>query len=120
MHDTGCDNFREKLKSFIEDNSLGGAGKPNLSIRRTTEWVNEALGLQKDETYSQRTVGDWMPFLGFDIVLVKKTLYVDGHVREERFGKQLDNLVPKLLTIDDVVIMTILWTFNPTLRPRKF
>ncbi|KAF4695818.1 hypothetical protein FOZ60_003414 [Perkinsus olseni] len=72
-----------------------------------TDWVNETLGLEKDEAYSERTVGDWMHFLGFDIVLVKKTLYVDGHEREdvvsdrERFGKQLDKLEPKLLTIDD-------------------
>ncbi|KAF4731620.1 hypothetical protein FOZ62_013847 [Perkinsus olseni] len=105
--DAGYEDFRDRLKSFIRENSLGGSGKPNLTIKRVAGWVNEDLGLTNEDGYSERTVGDWMHYLGFDIVLVKKTLYVDGHEREdvvadrERFGKQLDDLRPKLLTIDD-------------------
>ncbi|KAF4647126.1 hypothetical protein FOL47_005052, partial [Perkinsus chesapeaki] len=107
IHDPSYEDFRNKLRSFIKDHSLGTAGTPNLTIKKVTEWVNEYLGLQDDDGYSERTVGGWMHYLGFGLVIVKKTLYIDGHEREdviadrERLGRQLDELKPKLLTIDD-------------------
>ncbi|KAF4701499.1 hypothetical protein FOZ62_000378, partial [Perkinsus olseni] len=52
-------------------------------------------------------VGRWLEALDFKLVQVKKTLYVDGHERPDvvadraRLAKQLDELKPLILTVDD-------------------
>ncbi|KAF4648088.1 hypothetical protein FOL46_003355, partial [Perkinsus olseni] len=87
--------------------AVGKGGKPNLTVKDIARWINNELCLGEDDGYSERTVSRWLEALDFKLVQVKKTLYVDGHERPDvvadraRLAKQLDEMKPLLLTVDD-------------------
>ncbi len=91
----------------MKENAIGGSGKPRLTIKALARWVNEKLNLEGDLQYSEHTICEWMHFLGFNVEMVCKALYVDGHERadvvadRQRFARELEEITPHLLTIDD-------------------
>ncbi|KAF4647274.1 hypothetical protein FOL47_004825, partial [Perkinsus chesapeaki] len=76
MYDESFDTFRQQLVSFIKKNSVGEPGKPNFTVNKIKDWVNSELQLEGEDCYSERTVCRWLHFLGFQLLTVKKTLYV--------------------------------------------
>ncbi|KAF4702763.1 hypothetical protein FOZ63_023863, partial [Perkinsus olseni] len=101
-----CD-FRDDLREYVKERALGGSGKNRLTVAAAAEWVNSRLGLEGDATYSERTVGLWMHYLGFKLHTVKKTLYVDGHERPDvvadraRLAEELAGVDAELMRSED-------------------
>ncbi|KAF4659701.1 hypothetical protein FOL47_007477 [Perkinsus chesapeaki] len=71
------EDFRQRLRTFVRTEAVGKGGKPNLTIKAITQWINEELDLDHDTGYSERTVSRWLELLDFKVVTVKKTLYVE-------------------------------------------
>lgn len=77
-----------KAMRFIRENACV-KGKPNLTVHKFCEWVNEDL--LPNETIepgfprkiSVETSRKWMHNLGFEVVIKKKGTFVDGHERQD-------------------------------------
>ncbi|KAF4685094.1 hypothetical protein FOZ60_006864 [Perkinsus olseni] len=107
MYEENFAGFRDNLVSYIKENSVGPPGTANLTVNAVKDWVNTELQLVGNDCYSERTICRWLHYLGFELLTVKKTLYVDGHERPDvvadrmRLGKELEEVGDRLLTIDD-------------------
>ncbi len=76
-------DFRNKMRCYVKENSIGGKGQNRLTAKTLQQWVNEELGLDGDVCYSDRTVCLWLHSLGYTLNSVKKALYVDGRERPD-------------------------------------
>jgi hypothetical protein len=75
------EEFRQDLRQHVKDNARD-KGKV-LTLLQIRQWVGERLELDESHWYSEPTVMRWLHLMGFKIQTVKKSLYVDGHERED-------------------------------------
>lgn len=73
--------FREDLRAHVKANSRNKGVV--LTCSEIRKWVGGRLSLEEVDWFSERTVSRWLHVLGFKVQVLKKSLYVDGHERED-------------------------------------
>ena len=64
---------------------LNGTKKtgPPLTCKEISSWVTEKLGISEEDSFSDRTICNWLHKMGFNINVQKKGIYLDGHERKD-------------------------------------
>ncbi len=107
MTHSSFSSFRESFQHHVRENAIGGSGKTRLTVKQLTASVNQELALEGHDQYAPRAVCKRLHFLVCNVETVRKCFCVDGHelagviADRARFGKELDEVQPFLLTIDD-------------------
>jgi transposase len=97
--------FRKSLYNFVKENSRL-KGKANLTLNDVSHWVKDFLSLEDGSEFSEDTLGNWLHRLGFNFVVHKKKIYLDGHERPDvvanriAFIAKCDELLPQCLLFD--------------------
>ena len=94
------ETFQLEARQFVRKNSCI-KGQPNLTRAMFSQWVNEKYGTE----ISDETARSWLAKLGFKRIHHQKSVYFDGHDRDdvvlyrEEFLKAMDELDKKSLTV---------------------
>ena len=54
-----------------------------LTLSDMRVWVGERLQLPESDWYAENTILTWINKMGFKVHVLKKSIYVDGHERED-------------------------------------
>lgn len=81
------EDLNKKATRYIRENA-NVKGRPNLTIAKFCQWVNDDLFNSTLEPGFPRKIGvetsrKWMHQLGFSVVNKKKGTFVDGHERDD-------------------------------------
>ena len=99
-------DFQRELRAFIKENARK-KGEKVLTIADIRVWVCERLQLAENDWYSEDTVLRWVHKIGFKVHTMRKSIYVDGHEREdvirerEEFIRTHDELRKRSWQADD-------------------
>ena len=61
-----------------------------LTIADMRVWIGQRLELEEDDWFAESTILRWVHRLGFKVHTMNKSIYVDGHEREDVIRDRMD------------------------------
>ena len=82
------EELNEKAQNFVRANAAV-KGKPHLTVVTFCKWINKALLTNSTlepgypRNLSSETARKWLHHLGFEVLTIRKGIFIDGHERDD-------------------------------------